>query len=126
MTNGSSLQAQNDTDEISGRFFIVLLLVVTLGFAAHRLRPMIQSRGAAWAELISYTTGGLMIIAVFPMIYSMIIGSVGSGAITRRSAVFLGFLGLVVSFGAVGAGVALGWVVDPEFGLLDGGDEHEQ
>ena len=103
-----------ESDEISSRFLLVMALVAALGFSSHRLRPMVRSRGMAWAELISYAIGGVMVIAVFPMIYSMALAGANADGASRKQNVFVAFLSLVLSFGAIGAGVAAGWIVDPD------------
>jgi len=115
VTDDSNLHPSSESDEISSRLLLALLLVSSLGFSAHRLRPMIQSKGGGWAELVSYTTGSLMVISVFPMIHSMIMGSVVGTTADRKKNVFLAFVSLVLAFSAVGAGVAFGWLVDPDF-----------
>ena len=73
-----------ESDEISSRFLLVLALVAALGFSSHRLRPMVRSRGMAWAELISYAIGGVMVIAVFPMIFSMALTGANADGASRK------------------------------------------
>lgn len=104
---------QEQSDEVSGRLIVSLILMAAMGFAAHRMRPTILRLGTAWAELTSYAVGVSMIIAVFPMTFSQVLGNVDD-AKQRKQNVFLAFLSLVLSAGAVGSGVALGWLVDPD------------
>ena len=111
---GTARPAARTDDEISSRSLLFLLLVVALGFSAHRLRPTLKRLGSAWCELTSYAVGGIMVIAVFPAMFSMVIEAANGGDLTRRRAVFMAFLALVLSFGAIGAGTTAGWLLDPE------------
>ena len=101
-------------DEISSRALVFMFLTVTLGFASHRLRPIIKQVGPAWQELTSYAVGGVLVIAVFPTMYSMILESINGDVLTRRRAVFTAFLSVIISFATIGAGVTLGWLLDPD------------
>ena len=103
---------RDESGEVSGRMIVTMVLLTTLGFSAHRARPLIQEYDTVWATLISYAVGYSMLIAVFPMMFAQSLSHVGSAEKTQN--VFLAFVSLVLSAGAIGFGVVVGWLVDPD------------
>ena len=102
----------DESGEVSGRMLVTMILITSLGFTAHRARPFIQQYDAVWATLISYAAGYAMLIGVFPMMFSQALGHVDGTARTQN--VFLGLVSLILSAGAIGTGVVVGWLVDPD------------